>query len=791
MSNWFAEWKERRRLASKGQIGTRKRRTESLWRANIDRSRVLMLLLALLLWAVCVIVLTLPVFRQDRTLVLNQLAPSTIFARTDFFYEDSAATRKLQDEAARKAALCYLLSPARDEQVYRNLDELFAAVKKRAELEAKKEIYRAPEQPVSQAVGALGPSAFQCVLHLERDPLLREEFDHELKEMLTGGILDDSETQARDPERPVIITDHADRSRNPVAMRKIKTGSAVRDELTSLLLSYRPDLKVVNLDREALSRLVDALLNGRGNLEPDNERTVARREAALKRVEPVMKEVRKGEPIVHRNETVTKREIDALAAHEARLAEQKQDWDAAQELSKSIFWSLTLILFAGFYLNVIHPEIMRSLRKVALIVAVMMLALAVNYFAMEGFYALSGFLAIPPQLVSDALPLALPAVLLAVMLSYRVALYAGFFVTVVSALMLKESFTVVLEGLVLTALAGGLVRHVGNYRAYFIRVLLGVAVTVWLLDFDLVWHLRAAPKELIFTLLLAFGNGLLTAVLALLLVFVFELFFNISTNMSLMVLCDFNHPLLKELLLKAPGTSQHSQNVAMLAEAAAEEIGANPAKARAGALFHDIGKLKNPDYFVENNFNGESPHAGLSPRMSSMIISNHVKDGLDLALTHNLCREVRDMILRHHGTGLIQFFYHLAQQQSDGETPVPESDYRYPGPLPSEPEEVIVSLADSCEAACRSLEKPTASKITGMVNDIFRARWRDGQLDDARLTVEQLSRVRESFVRMLTTMHHGRIAYPKDENSDNEDKLLMAERPAAGPGAKTAPPGDV
>ena len=791
MSNWFAEWRERRRMARKGQIGTRKRRTESLWQASADRSRALMLILAVLLWAVCVTVLMLPIFRQRPMLVAQQLAPSTIFARTDFSYVDREATEQLRHEVVRKQERCYRIAPGREEQVWRNLDALFAAVKKRAELEKKKQLYIAPDLAIDRAVGALGPSAFQCILHLERDPILREEFTNELKEALRGGVLDDSEAETHSGDLPVSIADRAGRNRRPVPLRSVPPYSATREMLTSLLLSYRPDLRVVNHDREALGALVDVLFSRHGNLELDSERTLARREAALAAVEPKQVEVKKNEVIVRRNEPVTERVLDALAAHDAVLAARTQDRDVAQQLSKNIFWSLTLILFAGFYLKNIHPEIMKSLRKAALIVGVMILTLVINYLAVEGFYALSSILAIPPQLVPDALPLALPAVLLAVMLGYRVALYAGFFVSVVCALMLDGSFNVALEGLVLTALAGGMVRKAGNYRAYFIRILLGVWAAVWLLDFDLFWHLTAAPGVLIFTGFLAFGNGLLTAVLALLLVFLFELFFNVSTNMSLMVLCDFNHPLLKELHLKAPGTSQHSQNVAMLAEAAAEEIGANPAKARAGALFHDIGKLKNPDYFVENNFNGESPHAGLSPRMSSIIIGNHVKDGLDLALASKLCREVRDMIQRHHGTSLIQYFYHLAQQQSDGEGPVPESDYRYPGPLPREPEEVIVSLADSCEAACRSLEKPTPTKIAGMVNDIFRARWRDGQLDDALLTVEQLTRIRESFVRTLTTMHHGRIAYPKDENSDNEDKLLMAERPAAGPGAKTAPSGDV
>ena len=277
-------------------------------------------------------------------------------------------------------------------------------------------------------------------------------------------------------------------------------------------------------------------------------------------------------------------------------------------------------------------------------------------------------------------------------------------------------------------------------------------------------------------MILAVVNALFTAIAAMLLTFLFELLFNFSTNMSLMVLCDYNHPLLKELHLKAPGTSLHSQNVAVLAENAAMEIGANAVLARAGALFHDIGKVKNPEYFIENNQTGNNPHDKLSPRMSSLIISNHVKDGMDMALHHKLCRKVRQFIQQHHGTDLIQYFY---MQALNNEEQVLEGDYRYPGPLPHEKEVIIVSLADACEAACRSLEKPTASKIEGMVNDIFSKRWRDGQLDNADLTVEELSLINESFVHTLTTMYHSRIAYPKDENA-NEDNIFVSERPAPG-----------
>ena len=773
--NFITRALERRRMEREGLLGTRKRRTESVWGEAADRSPVLTLALVLVLLGVCVTVLTLPELRQYPTLVPNQLAPSTLFARVDFSFEDKEATRLKRSEATNMQPRYFRLSEARDVQILQRMQELFDATNERQKLEKAKKVYVAPEKPVAREIAALSPSAFISLAHLVNDPLLREQFQSEVRLLLNGGIIDLSKLTNPAPDSPVRIVDFSERDRKVRALKTVTTCQQAARELTRLILSYAPERQLSKLDVAALERLMMSLLDNTGNLELDSKRTIARREAAIAQVEPVMVDVKKNDIIIKRNSLVTEKVLEALRAQLDVMNMRNQDDDRFQNLMSNTLWSLTMILFAGFYLAHIHPEITRSSRRIAMIVTVCALSLGINYLAMETFYFFSGVLAIPPELVADAMPLALPAVLLTVMAGYRVALYVGFFTAMVSALMLDGSFNVALEGFVLSALCGLVVRPSSNYRTFFLRTFLCVSGTVWLMDFNMIWHLFSAPMVLVFSLALAFCNALFTAVSAMLLTFLFELLFNVSTNMSLMVLCDYNHPLLKELHLKAPGTSQHSQNVAMLAENAAVDIDANAVLARAGALFHDIGKIKNPEYFIENNQSGSNPHDKLTPRMSSLIISNHVKDGLDLALQYKLCRTVRRFIQQHHGTDLIQYFYHQALATNE---PVLESDYRYPGPLPHEKEVVIVSLADACEAACRSLEKPTASKIEAMVNEIFRKRWRDGQLDDADLTIEELSAINESFARTLTTMYHSRIAYPKDENS-NENDLFVPERPAA------------
>ena len=784
MGNFITRLLERRRMEREGQLGTRKRRTDTIWGEAADRSPVLTLALVLILLAVCVTVLSLPKLRQYPSLVVNQLAPETVFAQVDFSYEDKKATELKREQETALQPRYFSISDAHNDRVRQHLSEMFNTIKQRIEQEKQQKVYNASGSTVSQEIAALSPAAFMLLARLENsnDQLLKDQFAEELNRLLNDGIIDLSKLTNPAAKSPVRIVDQVGRARKVRELSSMITCQQAAKLLTNMITSYSPETQIAQLDQQSLERLMTTLLDKTGNLELDSKRTITSRDKARAAVEPVMVEVKKNDVIVRRNSLVTSQITDALEAQKKVLNMHNQEKDRLQNIFRNAFWSLILILFSGFYLAHIHPEITRSSRRIAMIVTVSAFALGINYLAMETFYILSGALAIPPELIADALPLALPAVLLTVMAGYRVALYTGFFIGMLSALMLGGSFNVALESFVLSALCGMVVRPAGNYRSYFLRSFLSVAITAWLLDFNIIWHIVQAPKMLLISLGLSIGNALFTAVAAMLLTFLFELLFNVSTNMSLMVLCDYNHPLLKELHLKAPGTSQHSQNVAMLAENAAVDIDANPVLARAGALFHDIGKIKNPEYFIENNQSGCNPHDKLSPRMSSLIISNHVKDGLDMAVQYKLCRAVRQFIQQHQGTDLIQYFYH--QAISHGEQ-VLESDYRYPGPLPHEKEVVIVSLADACEAACRTLEKPTASKIEALVNEIFRKRWRSGQLDDADVTIEELSRINESFARTLTTMYHSRIAYPKDEHSD-EDNLLFPERPAADPEPKTS-----
>jgi putative nucleotidyltransferase with HDIG domain len=284
----------------------------------------------------------------------------------------------------------------------------------------------------------------------------------------------------------------------------------------------------------------------------------------------------------------------------------------------------------------------------------------------------------------------------------------------------------------------------------------------------------------------AFGTAVVTALLISGLLPLFEGTFQLTTDISWLELSDLNHKLLRQMQLEAPGTFHHSLVVAALSEAAAEKIGANAPMCRVCSYFHDVGKLKKPGYFIENQHDGgENPHDALTPTMSSLIIIAHVKDGIDLAVKHKLNPRIIDVIQEHHGDSLVYYFYRRAQEQKKAEMEkvdrrlenpedlpaVDEKNFRYPGPRPSSRESGIIALADTVESASRSLKKPSPTKIRAMVDDLVNAKINDGQLNDCPLTLRDLAIVKESFTGTLRSMLHSRIDYPKDDASSATKRL--------------------
>lgn len=355
------------------------------------------------------------------------------------------------------------------------------------------------------------------------------------------------------------------------------------------------------------------------------------------------------------------------------------------------------------------------------------------------------------------------SMLLGIIFDSRVAFYT----TVVSAFLIAgirgNDYGIAFASLVAGAFAIYTVRDIKKRTQIFrsiIYIFIGYAAAIIALGMERYEAVDVIGSQL----LVASINAMLSPILTYGILLFIERRFKLSTDLVLVELSDLNHPLLKDLSHKAPGTFHHSVSVATLAASAAEAVGANVTLARVGALYHDIGKMKNPEFFFENQIGTENKHRSLSPRKSARIIAAHVEDGIALAREHHLPDAVVKFIPSHHGTMRIGFFYEKALRNKKYKGEIDENDYRYSGPKPTTKETGIVLLADGVEASTRSIEDPTKEKIEANIDSIIKLRLLEGELDESTLHLRDLTRIKESFVKIMLGVHHSRLRYPEKES---------------------------
>jgi putative nucleotidyltransferase with HDIG domain len=480
----------------------------------------------------------------------------------------------------------------------------------------------------------------------------------------------------------------------------------------------------------------------RPNLTVDVGATEVLRRRAMEAVEPVMTRILRGELIVRGGEIVTESHIQMLAA--LGLVRVPFSWQRPLGMALIVF---LLVAVSAAYLRQYQPDIWAQDRlllvwSLALVLTVGMTRLLVTR--------------INPYLI----PIASGTVLITVLLRRRLALYTA----------------AVISLLVATVAGGdvrfGLVTFVGStVSVYAIRRLVhrtdlmlagawvGAANVLGIIALNLMDQLPWYP-DLVTDVAYGAANGLIVGMLAIGTLPYLEQLFHLVTPIKLLELSNPSHPLLRRLQVEAPGTYHHSLLVANLAEAAAEAIGADSLLVRVGAYYHDVGKIRRPVFFVENQAGVDNPHDKMTPSLSALTLQAHVRDGLEFAREHGLPPTVADFIPQHHGTNLIAYFYHRALQQNEA---VNEQAFRYDGPRPQRKETAIVMLADAAEGASRALPKPLPDRIEQTVRRIIREKLDDGQLDESDLTFRDLDVIARTFTRLLATMFHPRIEYPELE----------------------------
>jgi len=448
------------------------------------------------------------------------------------------------------------------------------------------------------------------------------------------------------------------------------------------------------------------------------------------------------------------------------------DTSVVLPIASHAVFALASMLVTALFLNAVTPNLLRRNSRIILITIIVLLSVSAGKTIL---YLSSSIESFTPDIAVFMLPFILAPLLGALLLGPLAGMATGLVVSLFFAVYTQRSLDVLLTGLIATAAICHTALNVRT-RSRVIRIAVGGGILqiLGVLGVTLLTWEQTSSGLVAYQALACIGGALLAAIIALLVLPAFEHVFGITSDITLLEFSDLGHPLLQRLALEAPGTYHHSLVVANIAQAAAETIGANTLEARVASYFHDIGKLTKPNFFAENIHLKENPHDNLAPSMSTLIITSHVKEGLSLAMLHKLPEPVLRSIREHHGTSMLQYFHHKAMLQLELEIGGPgtpsgrfdEHNFRYPGPRPSTRVSAIVCLADSVEAASRSLEKPTPGHIENLVNDIVCKRLNDGQLDECELSLMDLSKIRKAFIFTLTTMLHGRIAYPKDEPTD-------------------------
>ena len=497
--------------------------------------------------------------------------------------------------------------------------------------------------------------------------------------------------------------------------------------------------------RQAVSALV--VENVKPNLVPDGEDTEARKGEVAKKTEPVP-----GRWTVKKNELIIEKGKRVNARHIAQMAYLRRVF--TQSVTTTFFFGVLLLFLLLGAIAAVHMSFMRrtnflkDTKSIAIALLSMLLMIIVSDFVMDS-----------PQ-PSYFIPLASLGMLIMLLVGFDLAFICVVLMSVLVSMIFGSQFDIMLVLLVGSMAGMFAVRGLRKRsRILWAGIVVGLAKFLAIVCIGLIntMELNFYVKDGVWCI----ASGLLSGFIVMGLLPVYEHLFKVPTSISLLELSDLNHPLLKELALKAPGTYHHSILVGNLAEGACDAIGANSLLSRVGAYYHDIGKTPKAEYFSENELGSGSRHDKLSPSMSALIIAKHVKEGVEIAKKHKLNKAIIDFITQHHGDSLIAYFYQRAIERSEKGTVLDEENFRYPGPKPQTKESAIILMADSVEASSRALREPTPASIKNLVKKIVNNKFIDGQLDECDLTLRDMHKIVDSFVRTLMGIFHTRLDYPE------------------------------
>lgn len=529
-----------------------------------------------------------------------------------------------------------------------------------------------------------------------------------------------------------------------------------QDKMSSLILR-NSNFETSKGEIRVISALLEQVIVP--NMVVDEIQTEIAKKRAVSSISPTIVTFEKGEHIVYKGDMVTTVKRDAL---------QKNGYNVLQLNYKGIIGIFCLVSFGIiallYYLRYFEKNYMNK-----------------NYLSIIGLLAL--VMAVSATLLPDGasfyfLPFPALAILLAIFTNPRVSFLSSTILIIIISISLQmplQPVAVFLIVSLISAIATAKIRYSRRFDLLKIGVEIALAMLFFILDLYLIENcINPIDKGIIWqNSLVGFINGILSGVIVLGTIPLLESWFKIVTPYGLAELADHNQPLLKRMQFEAPGTFSHVLMVSNLCEAAAESIGADPVLARVGAMYHDIGKLKRPLFFVENQtyFGIENPHTKLNPRLSKMVITAHPKDGMDLAKEYGIPPVIQNFIIQHHGDSLASYFYNQAKME-EGAEKVTEEQFRYTCPKPNTKETAILMIADAVESASRTLKDHSPEELDSMINKIIQDRLNDGQLSDSPLTLKDLKTIAQTFSKSLRAAHHQRIKYHENIVQELEEKAM-------------------
>ena len=660
-------------------------------------------------------------FIPDRlNLEVGQPAPHVIKAPRDFV--DTVGTDRLRQEAAADIPDVYDQDPSVNRDIQETVEARFAQLDDiraawQAALEGddvdREQLLEEKSQEMEELFGVdASPDAWEQLLDMGLISLRRLESNVQalVADVMNDGVKPDGVEAARD---------------------------RVRQEADRLDLAS-PEIQ--DLAGEIAASVV------RPNLFFNPDKTEERRREAMDEVDPVV--IARGVTIVRDGELLT--EDDLIRLKDAGLMRDETD---VQGLLGALMVGAFTVFLCGAFLRQFRPRIYANEAHLVLLGFLVLAVLG----ATKALWPVSGYLA----------PAAVGTMLIAILLDAQVAVFISAVIGVMVGFLSGEELRYVLVAMVggfTGALAVSRVGQRSDLMKAGVQVGAANAITIGVL-FLVSGSLAPSDLSMWRDVMVGGANGIVSGILTIGSLPYLEGFFGLVTSVKLIELSNPNQPLLRDLMVKAPGTYHHSIMVANLAEAAVEEIGGNSLLARVGAYYHDIGKMRRPYFFIENQMSGENPHDKLAPNLSALIITAHVKEGLELAEQYRLPREITRFIGEHHGTSRVAYFYNRAAEESVEE--IMEENFSYLGPKPSSKESAVVMLADAAEAAVRSLTKPTPARIESVVRRVIRDRLNEGQLDRADLSLRDLDSVAQAFLRVLAGVFHARIEYPEGISQEN------------------------